>query len=145
MLEYVLTSPDPESLEWNVLDDDYRRRLEIGVYYSPSGARSRGEDPSMGNGISDTRQPQPQATAESTVSPDTTKERGQVFADDKDLEFDEAPSDEEDAEIPEGSLFDYRIPGVLTKNEVAKLDLNHWRLLVRDALIELEVFVPRFP
>ncbi len=64
-----------------------------------------------------------------------------MFADDQDLEFDEPPSDEDedDAEIPEGSLFDYHIPGVLTKDEVKRLDLGHWRLLVRNALIELEV------
>ncbi|EXJ90834.1 hypothetical protein A1O1_03939 [Capronia coronata CBS 617.96] len=43
-----------------------------------------------------------------------------------------------DAEIPEGSLFDFQIPGVLSKDEVKRLDLDHWRLLVRNALIELE-------
>jgi hypothetical protein len=69
----------------------------------------------------------------------TTKEMGQKFDDEQDLEFDEAASDEEDAEIPEGSLFDYAIPGVLTKDEVKHLDLDHWRLVVRNALIELEV------
>lgn len=70
---------------------------------------------------------------------DTTKERAQKFADDKDLELDEAPSDDDDAEIPEGSLFDYRLPGVLAKEEVKQLDLDHWRLVVRNTLIELEV------
>lgn len=62
-----------------------------------------------------------------------------MFADEQELEFDEAGSDEDDAEIPEGSMFDYEIPGVLSKEEVKRLDLDHWRLLVRDALIELEV------
>jgi hypothetical protein len=84
--------------------------------------------------------PGPQVrTANIVESADSTKERGQAFADDQDLEFDEPPSDEDDAEIPEGSLFDYQIPGVLTKDEVKSLDLDHWRLLVRNALIELEV------
>lgn len=72
-------------------------------------------------------------------APTTTKDRAQTFDDEQDLEFDEALSDEEDAEIPDGSLFDYHIPGVLTLDEVKRLDLDHWRLLVRNALIELEV------
>ena len=85
------------------------------------------------------------STAASTANPNdgsdpkSTNETGQVFSDEQDLEFDEAPSDEEDAEIPEGSLFDYAIPGVLTKDEVKRIDLDHWRLVVRNALIELEV------
>ncbi|KIW14056.1 hypothetical protein PV08_06837 [Exophiala spinifera] len=54
------------------------------------------------------------------------------------LEFDDAPSDEEDAEIPEGSMFDYNIPGTLTKEEVKHLDLGHWKLVVRNSLVELE-------
>ena len=69
----------------------------------------------------------------------TTKKTAQTATDDLNMEFDEADSDEEDAEIPEGSLFDYQISGVLTKDEVKRLDLEHWRLIVRDALIELEV------
>ena len=48
-------------------------------------------------------------------------------------------SDEENVEIPEGSLFDSAIPGVMTTDEVKCLDLDHWRLVVRNSLIELEV------
>ena len=72
-------------------------------------------------------------------TPETTKERAKNFGDDDELELDEAGSDEEDAEIPEGSLFDYNIPGVLTKEQVQDLDLDHWKLVVRDMLIDLEV------
>ena len=54
---------------------------------------------------------------------------------------DEEESEDEDAEMPEGSLFDYKVPGVLTKGEVAKLDLGHWKLVVRQSLIDLEVRV----
>lgn len=71
--------------------------------------------------------------------PETTKERAKNFGDDNELELDEAGSDDEDAEIPEGSLFNYHIPGVLTKEEVEVLDLDHWKLVVRDALIDFEV------
>jgi hypothetical protein len=58
--------------------------------------------------------------------------------DDGDYELDSEPSDE-DTEIPEGSLFDYGIPGVLKGEEVIKLDLDHWKLLVRNTLIDFEV------
>ncbi|EXJ54158.1 hypothetical protein A1O7_09495 [Cladophialophora yegresii CBS 114405] len=101
---------DPESYEWNLFDDDYRQKLDKRKYVSPAHDSKDGSE----------------------VAP------RQKFDDEQDLEFDEAASDEEDAEIPEGSLFDYAIPGVLTKNEVERLDLNHWRLVVRNALIELE-------
>jgi hypothetical protein len=61
-----------------------------------------------------------------------------------DYELDSEPSDE-DTEIPEGSLFDYNVPGVLKAEEVTKLDLDHWKLLVRNMLIDFEVrFVPLF-
>ena len=80
-----------------------------------------------------------QSQTAATSASETTKERSTIFDDEQDLEFDEAPSDEEDAEIPEGSLFDYNIPGMLTKDEVKSLDLDHWRLVVRNNLIELEV------
>ena len=55
-----------------------------------------------------------------------------------DFELDEDDLDENDAEIPKGSLFDYNVPGVLTKDELLKLDLAHWKLLVGTSLIELE-------
>ncbi len=125
---------DPESLDWNLFDDKYRQELDKRPYVSPSRDRREG---SSDRSASDATT----STADSNLSNSTenTKERGQTFADEQDLEFDEAASDEEDAEIPEGSMFDYNIPGVLSKDEVKRLDLDHWRLLVRNALIELEV------
>jgi hypothetical protein len=57
---------------------------------------------------------------------------------DAEYELDSDPSDDT-AEIPEGSLFDYKVPGVLKAEEVAKLDLDHWKLLVRNMLIDFEV------
>ncbi|EXJ82632.1 arginine-tRNA-protein transferase [Capronia epimyces CBS 606.96] len=111
---------DPESFEWNLFDDNNRRELDKRKYVSLSRDRKYGV-----------------AHEESNDSAASSTELS-VFDDEQDLEFDEAPSDEEDAEIPEGSLFDYNIPGVLSKDEVQRLDLDHWRLLVRNAFIELE-------
>ncbi len=81
----------------------------------------------------------PANKANSGNIPKSTKETEQAFDDEENLEFDEMASDEEDADIPEGSLFDYGIPGVLTKDEVKSLNLDSWRLVVRNALIDLEV------
>ncbi|KIW77372.1 hypothetical protein Z517_09818 [Fonsecaea pedrosoi CBS 271.37] len=128
---YIL---DPESYEWNLFDDKYRQELDKRKYVSPSRDRKRGVDAAEGT----IQQAGARGTSDSGPAPKTTKERGRMFDDEQDLEFDEPPSDEEDAEIPEGSLFDYEIPGVLTKDEVKRLDLDHWRLVVGNTLIELE-------
>ncbi|OCT54209.1 arginine-tRNA-protein transferase [Cladophialophora carrionii] len=129
---------DPETFEWNLFDDDYRQKLDKRKYVSPAHDRkSRSE-------AAESQEPDESDKAKANTGDgrNTTKEIGQKFDDEQDLEFDEAASDEEDAEIPEGSLFDYAVPGVLTKDEVEQLDLDHWRLVVRDALIELEVQGP---
>ena len=52
--------------------------------------------------------------------------------------MDSDPSDPDDTEIPEGSLFDYHIPGVLKKEEVEMLNLGQMKLRVRANLIDLE-------
>ncbi|KAK5443491.1 Arginyl-tRNA--protein transferase 1 [Exophiala xenobiotica] len=121
---------DPESLEWCLFDKTYQRELDKRPYVSLSHDRKQGA-------VTTEENSQSQTTAAS--SSETTKERSTIFDDGQDLEFDEALSDEEDAEIPEGSMFDYHIPGVLTKDEVKSLDLDHWRLVVRNNLVELEV------
>ncbi len=128
--DYPLKFPDPESLEWCLFDETYKRELDKTPYVSLSRDRKQGP-------VATDENSQSQITA--TSASETTKERSTIFDDEQDLEFDEAPSDEEDAEIPEGSMFDYHIPGVLTKDKVKSLDLDHWRLVVRNNLVELEV------
>lgn len=45
----------------------------------------------------------------------------------------------------EMSLFDIHMPGVLTLEEVqTQIDLDHWRLLVHNTLVEMSVS-PSFP
>jgi hypothetical protein len=128
-------------LTWNIFDDEYRKKLDTRSYVSPSRDERLGVESASREFPAQTPAPAVNGNGE----PRTTKETGAHFDDDQDLEFDEAPSDEEDdAEIPEGSLFDYEIPGVLTKAEVQNLDLDHWRLVVRNTLIELEVYKLRF-
>lgn len=141
-LSHICT--DPENLEWCLFDENYRRELDKRPYVSLSHDRKYGVPTEESKSHSAQDSALPDKSSSSSEAPNTTKERSKIYNDEQDLEFDDAPSDEEDAEIPEGSLFEYHIPGVLAKEEVERLDLDHWRLLVRNALIELEVSRPPY-
>lgn len=130
---YIL---DPESLKWDLLDDDLRKRLDQRKYVSLSRDRQLGTQPAengtlVGPVLTDMK------TTPSHVEELTKEKLGEKLKG-EDIELDSDPSDPDDTDIPEGSLFDYNIPGVLTKEEVAKLDLDHMKLLVRTALVDLE-------
>jgi len=130
--------PDPETYDWNLLDEVYRQKLDKRKYVSPS--HDTKETPAENPEPASLGSPDlPAVEASTSSSIDNSKSKAAIYADDKDVELDEEDSENDDAEIPEGSLFDYNIAGVLTKDEVAKLDLAHWKLLVRNALIDLEV------
>ena len=102
---------------------------------SPSGDRR--QTPAPENSESEENAPVPSLVQQETGK-DTTKSRAGKIADDDELELDDEVSENDETEIPEGSLFDYNIPGVLSKEQMSKLDLAHWKLLVRTSLIELE-------
>ena len=125
---------DPETNEWNRFDETYRQKLDKRKYVSPS--RDLKEP---------TVEPEAIQTASGESPPaeeskkDTTKSRAAIEAEDQDMELDEDDSDDDDNETPPGSLFDYNIPGVLSKDSVAELDLDHWKLLIRNTLVDFEV------
>lgn len=127
---------DPEKLTWNRLDDQLRKNLDQHKYFSPSNAAQSSHQAANGDSVA-----QP-TIAEMKTTPnhveELTKEKLAEKLKGEEIELDSDPSDPDDTEIPEGSLFDYNIPGVLTKQEVATLDLDHMKLLVRNALIDLE-------
>lgn len=120
---------DPASLEWYPFDDDFRKQLDQRKYVSRSNDKYLTELEAMAVEIT---------ASPSRVEPVTKDQLGKKLTGTEELETDSDPSDAEDTDIPEGSLFDYHIPGVLTKEDVLKLDLDHWKLLVRAALIDLE-------
>lgn len=125
---------DPETHEWNPFDEDYRQKLDKRKYVSPSrDVKASLVEPE------DTPAASSEALPAEESKNDTTKSRAAIHADDQDLELDEDDSDNDDAEIPPGSLFDYHVPGVLTKEAVAKVDLDHWKLVVRNTLVDFEV------
>jgi hypothetical protein len=142
---------DPESLEWCSFDDEYRTKLDRNPYVSLSRekrladqTRSRQdagvvENEPQPREVSKDEQTQDKSSSTTLIVPSAASVAGVA-----DYELDSEPSDE-DTEIPEGSLFDYNVPGVLKAEEVTKLDLDHWKLLVRNMLIDFEVrFVPLF-
>jgi hypothetical protein len=140
---------DPESLEWCSFDDEYRTKLDRNPYVSLSRekrladqARSRQDADADADAVENGPQPGDVSKGEQTQdkpSPTTViVPLAASVVGDADYELDSEPSDE-DIEIPEGSLFDYNMPGVLKAEEVTKLDLDHWKLLVRNMLIDFEV------
>lgn len=127
---------DPESLEWNPLNDEFRKKLDERRYVSLSADRKASLD-AQSNGQSNGASP--------AIMQNEPSKFGKTFAEElesktelEDIEMDSDVSEVDDTEIPEGSLFDYNIPGVLKKNEVEKLNLGHLKLLVRTSLIDLE-------
>lgn len=74
------------------------------------------------------------------LKPESVTEKANV----DDLEMDSDSEIDEHEEIPEGSLFEFNVPGVLSKEEVEKLDLAHWKILVRNTLVDLEVRAPSY-
>lgn len=127
---------DPEIPAWNLLDSQLRSNLDKHKYFSPSGSLR-----DISKGLNGNTIEQPTLTDMKTTPShieELTKEKLADKLRGEDLELDSDPSDPEDTEIPEGSLFEYNIPGVMTKAEVSGLDLDHMKLLVRTALIDLE-------
>ena len=54
------------------------------------------------------------------------------------LEIDSDDDSVDETEIPPGSLFDYRVPGILSQEEVGKLKLDKWKFLLRNGFVEME-------
>lgn len=127
---------DPESLEWNLFDEELRKKLDSRKYVSLSADRKAKA------GSTETSALNGPAASEVKTTPSHTEELTKEKLGEKlrgeEIDMDSDPSDVDDTEIPEGSLFNYNIPGVLKKEEVAKLDLDHMKLLVRTNLIDLE-------
>ena len=124
-----------------MLDDPYRTKLDQRKYVSLSHDRRSPPAPESDAPKNTALEPIP---TQDEKDKQTIKSRAEISTDDKDLELDEEDSGNDDAEMPEGSLFDYNVPGIMSKEEVSKLDLAHWKLLVRTSMVELEVSYPTY-
>ena len=125
---------DPESLEWHLLDDRFRDKLDQRKYVSLSADQT--SEPETINSTSSNLDEV--KTIPSRVEELTKEKLGKKLKGEEDYDVDTDPSDPDDTEIPEGSLFQYCIPGVLTKDEVEKLCLGDMKLLVRTSLVDLQ-------
>lgn len=139
----LTTETDPESLEWCSFDDEYRKKLDRSPYVSLAREKRLAEAALSSQGA-ETVENEVESLLSAQKPDETTSSTSQSvpsaasMPEDADYEVDSDASNE-DTEIPEGSLFDYDIPGVLKADEVAKLDLDHWKLLVRNMLVDFEV------
>ena len=122
---------DPEILDWNVLDNEYRKQLDRRLYYAPSSAKTAGSEKGTCSETTKQSSDAHEVDTNNIASAQVSSEAPDGF------ELDSEGS-EDGTEIPEGSLFNYNIPGVLKLEEVEKLDLDHWKLLVRKMLVDFE-------
>lgn len=119
---------DPETLQWTLLDKALQKRMDTKHYVCPS--------KDMIPGLKDEIDPSSEAFAPpKPLKPESVTAKANT----DDLQMDSDSENDENEEIPEGSLFEYNIPGILSKEEVQKLDLAHWKILVRNTLVDLEV------
>jgi arginyl-tRNA---protein transferase len=126
--------PDPESLEWDPFDSTIRKALDTNAYYSSSAHAKHAQSiPNLEDRVTATTNGHhPRST---TVEP---KSEGKIDYTSLDIDSPDN-SDNDDTEIPEGSLFDYAVPGILTKTQVlSDLDLDHWKLKVRNIFVDME-------
>jgi hypothetical protein len=138
---------DPENLQWNILDVEYRKMLDQHHYFSPSSS-SGGSSSCMIIDSADVREEEAKQSIEDTTQESShtelhpsndTELKAPPEIDSKSLEIDSDGSSADDIDIPSGSLFDYHVPGILTKAQVEQeLDLDHWKLVVRNTLIDME-------
>lgn len=103
--------PDPESLTWDPLDGELKKKLDEQPYVSLSRDRK--------------------------LALEGNQEEGKAAAEDAGKSDDAMEVDVNEEEL---SLFEIRMPGVMTAEEVeTKLDLDHWLLLVQGTLIHTSV------
>ncbi|KAK2806571.1 Arginyl-tRNA--protein transferase 1 [Onygenales sp. PD_10] len=117
--QYIL---DPESLTWDLLDDDFKKKLDKHPYVSLSSERASAAAKAVGGDVE----------MQDTTANDEEKE-----SPDGKMETDPLANEEE------MSLFDVHMPGVMTLKELEEqVDLDHWQLLAHGVLVEMIDLVP---
>ncbi len=112
--QYIL---DPESHTWDLLDDDYKRRLDARKYVSLSREKREGIEA-----------PEPRVKADNEDVTDDTMDMGQIEGEN---------SDDESLSSADGiSLFSRNMPGLLHESELAPALLDHIKLRIRGQVVE---------
>lgn len=112
--QYVL---DPESFSWDLLDEDFKRRLDVRKYVSLS--REKRESIEVPDAAEGTNIENPA---------DETMNMEQVEGGSSD--------DESSASIEDVSLFSRNMPGILSPSELPPSLLDHIKLRVRGQIVE---------
>ncbi|KAK2777725.1 Arginyl-tRNA--protein transferase 1 [Onygenales sp. PD_12] len=117
--QYIL---DPESLTWDLLDDDFKKKLDKHPYVSLSSERASAAAKAVDGDVE----------MQDTATNDEEKE-----SPDGKMETDPLANEEG------MSLFDVHMPGVMTLKELEEqVDLDHWQLLAHGVLVEMIDLVP---
>jgi len=107
--QYIL---DPESYTWDVLDEDFRRRLDARKYVSMSLEKEQGlpaEAVSKHDPLPDTKD-----------NLETAKDNGEVMSSDEDIHIEDKP------------LSERNMPGIMTREQLATdVDLDHITLRMK--------------
>jgi arginyl-tRNA---protein transferase len=138
---------DPQSLTWDLFDDEYRKKLDKNKYVSLSRDRKAIDNnsvfPEEGPNSAENDEKAPEMNEESVeVSANGTNDSSTAsnVNTTPDAQGNEDSDSESNWEDPGCSLFEMNMPGVLTKEEVEKqIDLDHWLLHDRDMFVEMEV------
>lgn len=114
-------------MDWNLFDENLRTALDTHHYFSSSGSTKCTK-----NKIEKGGKPK------DSQAPGNHKQEPDIDYTTLELDSDNELAD--DIDIPEGSLFDYDVPGILTKDEVEKLNLSKWKIQLRNDFVEMEDF-----
>ena len=130
---------DTESLTWDLFDDSFRKQLDANKYVSLFRERKTTEmNESWSKESGDNNHennPAAVQAAETEAVQSSTKPNLDELPEGR------ADSDSDsDCEGPECSLFDLKMPGIMTTEELDReVDLDHWLLYDRDMFVEMEV------
>lgn len=123
---------DPESLQWTLFNGDHRKQLDKTPFYSISRGVTA---PVLFSAVVDFEPGQAMSGRGENRTTGSSTSTGELSS----MELDAECSSESDTDIPKGPLFDKRMPGMLSREEVEAVDLDHWKLRVRDTFVDLEV------
>ena len=127
-----------------MFDDEYKKKLDVRSYVSPSAdgkANVQSGKNDVVSNLSTAKIPIESTKVEQRAATHEGKgDRKCSSPPNEDVDFEvDSNSIQDETEIPAVSLFSYNMPGVLKREEVEKLDLDHWKLVVRNTLVEMEV------
>ena len=123
--QYML---DPDSYNWDLLDDGLKKKLDEKPFVSLSRELARGGEVLSQDRMADETQPE---------AMDTTEENGA-----NQMEVDEDSDEDPPIPKPNAPLWDREMPGILTKNQLLEeIDLSDIKIRIRGEVYEAQMLV----